>query len=130
MITKWNLLLELVELYLKCSNAVCWWQSERDSAWWLVSWDSEFFESVELYSAQLLLRSPRTEHFESVKFYSEDGLQMAVNWWHWGKYSAHLFFRSPRVIFYQVIRLIFKRHFEMTGHLVVTLRGDTLYICY
>ena len=35
-------------------------------------------------ATQLLLRSPRTELFESEEFYSEDGLAVTVHWWwHW-----------------------------------------------
>ena len=45
--------------------------------------------------AQLLLNSPRTQLFESVGFYVEDGLEIAINQWHWWRDSAHSLFTSP-----------------------------------
>ena len=41
------------------------------------------------------LWSSWTELFESLEFYSEDGLEMTIGQWHWGDFT-HSLFRSSR----------------------------------
>ena len=67
---------------------------------------------------------------ELVMFYLEDGLEMALSWWHWGRNPAHPLFRSSgREDLQEVSLILLCKRMSWKGHFSVTLEKASHNYC-
>ena len=89
---------------------------------WMVTWS--------VGTAQLLLRFPRTEHFETIEFYSKDGVKLAIHQCHLGRDCILIYSCLLGHTALQVSGAVLGIWSQRVHNSVVTLWGETKMVAF